>query len=191
MVAVISVDAYPFWLSQTWPVTLRIQEYVLSGCIVMPNGKETKLGSIDQEFSPSAGKSTRVVLVPCCTWTCVPTSVSSGMDTWEIPRCHILRQMSSQWVSQKLLQGLVSPEFTAYLSIFNQFKLNELWSYYQKQVNLIILNCATHNSLYKYLRPLFEFCWSQIFPLAFLLCVRQTWMIELILAISLWEVIFL
>ena len=26
VVAVISVDTYPFWLSQTWPVTLRIQE---------------------------------------------------------------------------------------------------------------------------------------------------------------------
>ena len=34
--------------------------------------------------------------------------------------------MSSQQGSQKLLQGLVSHEFTAYLSIFNQFKLNEL-----------------------------------------------------------------
>ena len=26
VVAVIIVDAYPFWLSQSWPVTLRIQE---------------------------------------------------------------------------------------------------------------------------------------------------------------------
>ena len=121
MVAVISVDAYPFWLSQTWPVTLRIQEYVLSGCIVMPNGKETKLGSIDQEFSPSAGKRTRVVLVPCCTWTCVPTTVSSGVDTWETPRCHILRQMSSQWGSQKLLQRFVSHEHTVYFFVFDLF----------------------------------------------------------------------
>ena len=31
----------------------------------------------------------------------------------------------------KLLQGLVSHELTAYLSIFNLFKLNELWPYYQ------------------------------------------------------------
>ena len=41
---------------------------------------------------------------------------------------------------QKLLQGLVSHELKAYLSIFNQFKLNELWPYYQKHVNQIILN---------------------------------------------------
>ena len=34
----------------------------------------------------------------------------------------------------------VSHELTAYLSIFNQFKLNELWPYYQKDVNQIILS---------------------------------------------------
>ena len=34
----------------------------------------------------------------------------------------------------------MSHELTAYLSIFNQFKLNELWPYYQKHVNQIILN---------------------------------------------------
>ena len=32
--------------------------------------------------------------------------------------------------SQKLLQGLVSHELAAVLSIFNLFKLNELWPYY-------------------------------------------------------------
>ena len=26
VVAVISADAYPYWISHTWPVTLRIQE---------------------------------------------------------------------------------------------------------------------------------------------------------------------
>ena len=48
---------------------------------------------------------------------------------------------------QKLLQGLVSHELTAYLSVFNQFKLNELWPYYQKHVNQIILNHTTLESL--------------------------------------------
>ena len=37
----------------------------------------------------------------------------------------------------------LSHELTAYLSIFNQFKLNELLPYYQKFVNQIILNCTT------------------------------------------------
>ena len=45
--------------------------------------------------------------------------------------------------SQKLLQGSISHELTVYLSIFNQFKLNELWPYYQKHVNQIILNYTT------------------------------------------------
>ena len=44
---------------------------------------------------------------------------------------------------QKLLQGLMSHELTAYHSIFNLFKLNELWPYYQKHVNQIILNRTT------------------------------------------------
>ena len=57
--------------------------------------------------------------------------------------CHLLRQMSSQCGSQKLLQGLVSHEVTAYLSIFNQLKLNEFWPFYQKHVNQIILNRTT------------------------------------------------
>ena len=42
----------------------------------------------------------------------------------------------------KLLEGLVSRELTAYLSIFNLFELNELWPY-QKHVNQIILNRVT------------------------------------------------
>ena len=55
----------------------------------------------------------------------------------------LLQQMSSQRGSQKLLQGLVSYELTAYLSIFNLFKLNALWPYYQKHVKQIILNRTT------------------------------------------------
>ena len=43
----------------------------------------------------------------------------------------------------KLFQGLVSHELTAYLDICNLFKLKELWPYYQKHVNQIILNHTT------------------------------------------------
>ena len=73
--------------------------------------------------------------------------------------------MSSQWESQKLLQGLVSHELTAYLSIFNLFNLSTLRWYYQKHVNQIILNCKLSKAeLYEYSRPSFEFCWLWIFP---------------------------
>ena len=51
--------------------------------------------------------------------------------------------MSSQLGAQKLLQGLLSHKLTAYLSIINQFKLNELLPYYQTHVNQMILNHAS------------------------------------------------
>ena len=53
---------------------------------------------------------------------------------------HKNRTWGINWGSQKFLQGLVSHELTAYLSIFNLFKLNKLWPYYQKNVNQILLN---------------------------------------------------
>ena len=94
---------------------------MFSQCTVPPNSKETKLGSSNQEASPSAGKNTRIVLVPCHTWKCAPTAISNGVDISKVPGCHLLLQMSSQWESQKLLQGLVSHTLTAYLSVFDQF----------------------------------------------------------------------
>ena len=72
VVPVISVDAILFSLSQT------------------------ELQSSDQEASPSPGENTRVVLVPCPTWKCVPTAISGGVDISEVPGCHLLQQMGSQ-----------------------------------------------------------------------------------------------
>ena len=69
----------------------------------------------------SAGKNTGVVLLPCRAWKFVSTPISSGVDISEVPGCYLLLQMSSQWGSQKLLQGLVSHELTAYLSLFDLF----------------------------------------------------------------------
>ena len=69
---------------------------MFSGYTVPPDSKDTELGSSDQEASPSGGKNTRIVLVPCCTWNCVPTAISGGADISEVPGCHLLRQMSSQ-----------------------------------------------------------------------------------------------
>ena len=69
---------------------------MLSGCAVLPDSKETELGSSDQEASPLEGKNTRIVLVPCRAWKCVPTAISGGVDISEVLGCHLLRQMSSQ-----------------------------------------------------------------------------------------------
>ena len=71
---------------------------------------------------------------------------------------------------------------------------NELRPYYQKHVNQIILNCKFSKTyLCEYSRPCSNFVslsLNQIL-LTFLLCVRLLWMAPLIMAISLWEVIFL
>ena len=61
-----------------------------------PDSKETELGSSDQEASPSAGKNTGVVLVPCCAWKCAPRAISGSVDIAEVPGCHLLRHRSSQ-----------------------------------------------------------------------------------------------
>ena len=70
---------------------------MFSGCTGLPESKETKLGGSNQQASQSAGKNIGIVLVL------------------------VLWQMSSQWGSQKLLQGLVSHELTVYISVFNKF----------------------------------------------------------------------
>ena len=90
---------------------------MFSDCTVPPDSKETKLASSDRAASRSAGNITRIVLVPCRAWKCVPTTISGSVDISEVPGCHLLRQMSSQ----KLLQELVSYELTAYISVFSLF----------------------------------------------------------------------
>ena len=54
-----------------------------------------------QEASPSAGKNTGVVLVPCYAWKCVPTAIFGGVDISKVLWCHLLGQMSTQSGSQK------------------------------------------------------------------------------------------
>ena len=68
---------------------------MLSGCIVLPDSKETELGSSDQEASSSADKNTGGVLVSCCAWKCVPAAISDGVNISEVPRCHFFRQQMS------------------------------------------------------------------------------------------------
>ena len=94
---------------------------MFSGCAVLSDITNTELGSSNQEVYLSAGKITGVDLVSCCAWKLVPTAISGSVDISEAPGCHFLQQIISQWGSQKLLQGLVSHELTAYLSFFDPF----------------------------------------------------------------------
>ena len=69
---------------------------MLSDSTMTLDSKETIPGSSNQKASLSAGKITKVVLVPCHAWKCVPTAISGSMNVSEVPGCHLVRQMSYQ-----------------------------------------------------------------------------------------------
>ena len=160
---------------------------------MLPDSKETKLGSSIQEASPSAGKNTRIVLVPCHPWKCVARASSSGMDIYKVPGCHLLQQMSSHWGSQKWLQGLVSHELSAWLSVFNIFLTWWIMTILSKGCKPD--NFESHNSLklsFTNIQNILNVIISlNQTLLKFLLYVKQTWMTHFILDISLRGVIFL
>ena len=68
---------------------------MFSGCTVLPDSKETKLRSSNQEASPLGGKNTEVVLVPYHPWKSFPTAIIGGTDISEVPGCHLLQKMST------------------------------------------------------------------------------------------------
>ena len=73
VVAVISVDSYPFLAFPYLTCHLEDEKTVV---FWLPrNSKETELGSSNQVASPLAGENTGVVLVPCCVWRCVPVTM--------------------------------------------------------------------------------------------------------------------
>ena len=53
---------------------------MFSGCTVLPDSKETELGSSNHEAFLSTGRNTGVVLMPCNAWKCVPTTIFVGVD---------------------------------------------------------------------------------------------------------------
>ena len=65
MVATTSVDAYSFLAFSGLTYHLEDTGVGFFGCNVLPDSKETKLGSSNQEASPIAGKYTEIVLQPC------------------------------------------------------------------------------------------------------------------------------
>ena len=187
-----------FWLSQTWPVTLRIQEYVFSGSIVPPDCKETELGSSNQEATPSVEKYTRINLVPSSCMEVHPYSYFWWCGYFWGPWVSFVKADEFS-VRITKTTSTIGASWTHSLPFyfFSQFNLNELWPYYQKYVNQIILNLTTLYSLAlqkceAFIRILLIEKLSLNQPLlTLMLYVRQTWMTQLILAISPWEVIFL
>ena len=85
---------------------------------------------------------------------------------------------------------------TTYLSIFNLFKLKELWPYYEKHVNQIILIFIILSLALQIFEAFVQILLIVIFSLnqtlrTFLLYVKSIRMAQLILEISVLEVIFL
>ena len=68
---------------------------MFSGCTVPSVIKEMHFGSSDLDVFGSAGKNTEAVLVQCRTRKCVLTAIFGGVDNFEAPGCHLLKQISS------------------------------------------------------------------------------------------------
>ena len=110
---------------------------------MLPDTKETELGSSDQEASSSAGKNTGIVLMHCHAWTCV------------------LQQFTVLWIFPRFLgiifydRGVLSEDYKNYFKdwclmnskpafmFLPDFKLNELLPFYPKDENQISLNHIT------------------------------------------------
>ena len=89
MLYVVDVYAYPFFdLSD---LTCHFEDVGIgfSGCIVLCDSNETKLGSSNQEASPSAGKNTGIVLVYVRHGTVL---LQLFLMVWisKVPNCHLL-----------------------------------------------------------------------------------------------------
>ena len=119
MVAVISVDAYPWFGILRPDMSPWGYKNMFPGCTVLPDSNKTKLGSSNQEASPSTGKNTGVVLVPCSCMEVHPYSYFQWCGYFWGP-----------WVS--------------FVTTNYGHKLNEFWPYYQKDVNQITLKNKTH-----------------------------------------------
>ena len=109
---------------------------------ILPKLSPTRVDPI-WDTLPLTGKNTGIILVPCCLAEVCPLAISVSVSISEVCGCHLLWQRSSQWGSQKLLQLLLSHEFTTYLSVFNLFLTQWIMAYYQKIVNQITLNHTT------------------------------------------------
>ena len=118
----------------------------LSLCLVFYisyDSKETELGSSDQEASASAGKTTGVVLVPCSCMEVRPYTYFRWCGYFGGSRVSfVITDGFSMRVTTITSRIGVSWTHNV-LWIFDLFKLNELWPYYQNHVNQIILKRTT------------------------------------------------
>ena len=86
-------------------------------------------------------------------WKCVPTAVSCWVNISEVPECHLLRQMSCQCGSHKLIQEFVFHQLTVYLPHFDILNGHIIKSMYTRWLSITQLSKAW---LYQYSRSSFK-----------------------------------
>ena len=165
---------------------------MLSSCTLLPDSKETKLGSSNQEASSSAGKNTGVDIVPCHAWKFVLTAIFGVVDISKVPGFLFITTDDFTVRVTKIISRIVVSRPCSipfrFLPLLDSMK----WPY-QKRVN----QTESHNSLklsYTNIWALhsnFVGSFFELTLLIFLLFVRQTWKTQVILVTFGWGVIFL
>ena len=138
---------------------------MFSGCTVAHNSKENRLGSYNQEASPSGCKNARVVLLPCCAWKCVPWALCSGVDISEVWGCHLLRQVSSQLGSQKVTSRIGVSWTNSIPFVFDPFLTQWIVAISKEcKPDNFESNSSPKLSFTNIQRLFFEFYWKWTFP---------------------------
>ena len=128
------------------------------GCTLPSDSKETELGSSDQEASPSAGKNTGVVLVPCSRMEVHPYSYFRWCGYfWGSWVSFVTTDEFSMRVTKITSRIGVSSTHSLPFYFFSKFKLNELWPYYQKHLNQIIFEAFVRIS---WMFPWIKLSWN-------------------------------
>ena len=81
-----------------------------SGCTVLLASIAKKLGSSDQEASPSTSKNSRAVLEPCHAWLCAPRTISGGADIPNNPWVSFVSKINAKSLKDKCIT-LSQPTF--------------------------------------------------------------------------------
>ena len=157
------------------------------GCTVLPDSKEIELGSGDQEASPSTGKvlfahgSASLQLLPVV-WIFLRSLGVICYGRWVLKEGH-----KNYYKDCCLTNSQPTFQFLTYLNLMNMVILPKACKpdNFESHTQLSLTNN----------RSSFEFCWLWAFPWIKLswhsCCVRKIWITQLILAISLWDVVFL
>ena len=169
---------------------------MFSGCTVLPDSTEAELGGSNQEAFPSAGENTGVVLVPCsCMEVCPYSYFRWCRYFWGLWASFVMTDKFSVRVTK--ITSRIGVSWTHSLPSY-------FWSILTQWIMPILSkwckpdNFESHNSQKLSFTNILGPCSNFVYCESFLesnsrdilaLCYPN-WMTQLILAISLWGVIF-